>query len=287
MIRTSGVCGNACSACTFTTIAMRQIAGIGRRRIARRETNLRQDRTHAGTKALRPVTPEPPIEGEEEELAEMVQRAGSLPKVSRSGHLAGVRRSGVRQVRKDWRPIRRLGPQRRGSHPCGDGMGVRRCRRKPRTASEIVMRVKMRPRYRGGMRLSKRELVDQPWLCGMLTRRDTEGRPQLGVWRTPRQHAAVTRRPLRPTWSPAHSTPSAWPGPSRSMDDGRWCDQVVLRGAQPAWLPLVAAARAAVAANHGPNGIACGAFAFRHLRRRVAMAISPTLKYSSEDGYFA
>jgi hypothetical protein len=28
------------------------------------------------------------------------------------------------------------------------------------------MRVKMRPRYRGGTRLSRPEFVDQPWLCG-------------------------------------------------------------------------------------------------------------------------
>jgi hypothetical protein len=181
----------------------------------------------------------------------MVQRAGSLPKVSRCGHLAGVRRSGVRQVRKDWRPIRRLGPQRRGSHPCGDGMGVRRCRRKPRTASEIVMRAEMRPRYRGGMRLSKREFVDQPWLCGMLTRRDTEGRPQLGVWRTPRQHAAVTPHPLRPEVVACAFDTISLAGAEQV--NGRWRDQVVLRGAQPARLPLVAAARAAVAANHGPN----------------------------------
>src|SRR5688572_20498590 len=44
------------------------------------------------------------------------------------------------------------------------------------------MRVKMKPRYRGGTRLSKREFVGQSWLCGMLTFRDMEGRPQLGLW---------------------------------------------------------------------------------------------------------
>jgi hypothetical protein len=38
------------------------------------------------------------------------------------------------------------------------------------------MRVRMRRRYREGAQLTKREFVDQPWACGMLTLDQREGR---------------------------------------------------------------------------------------------------------------
>lgn len=44
------------------------------------------------------------------------------------------------------------------------------------------MRVMMRRRYRAGLQLTKREFVDQPWACGMLTLEDREGRRRLGLW---------------------------------------------------------------------------------------------------------
>lgn len=61
------------------------------------------------------------------------------------------------------------------------------------------MRVRMRRRYRNGAQLSKREFVDQPWTCGMLTLDQREGRPRLGLW-----HAVpdVNVAPLGILWRP-------------------------------------------------------------------------------------
>ncbi|RRH87468.1 hypothetical protein EH244_15520 [Variovorax beijingensis] len=87
------------------------------------------------------------------------------------------------------------------------------------------MRVKMRPRYRGGTRLSKREFVDQPWLCGMLTLQTVEGRTQLGLW-----HASPgdMQPPLGILWRPelvacAFDTISF---AGTEQVSGRWCYQV-------------------------------------------------------------
>ena len=83
------------------------------------------------------------------------------------------------------------------------------------------MRVKMRPRYRGGTRLSKREFVDQPWLCGMLTLRTIEGRSQLGLWEARPDDVPP---PLGVLWRPevvacAFNTIS-FPGQHRSIGGG-------------------------------------------------------------------
>ena len=87
------------------------------------------------------------------------------------------------------------------------------------------MRVKMKPRYRGGTRLSKREFVDQPWLCGMLTLRHMEDRLQLGLWPSVPGCAAG---PLGILWRPelaacAFDTIS-FAGVEQA--GGRWCYQV-------------------------------------------------------------
>lgn len=61
------------------------------------------------------------------------------------------------------------------------------------------MRVRMRRRYREGVQLSKREFVDQPWACGMLTLEHREGRARLGLWNGVQD---VTFPPLGLLWRP-------------------------------------------------------------------------------------
>ncbi|MDR6453870.1 hypothetical protein [Variovorax paradoxus] len=87
------------------------------------------------------------------------------------------------------------------------------------------MRVKMRPRYRGGTRLSKREFVDQAWACGALVLRDVEGRLQLGLWEARPGDLAP---PLGILWRPelaacAYETISF---AGVEQVGGRWCYQV-------------------------------------------------------------
>lgn len=87
------------------------------------------------------------------------------------------------------------------------------------------MRVKMRPRYRGGTRLSKREFVEQPWLCGMLTLQIIEGRAQLGLWEA---RPDSMPPPLGILWRPevvacAYDTISF---AGTEQVNGRWCYQV-------------------------------------------------------------
>jgi len=87
------------------------------------------------------------------------------------------------------------------------------------------MRVKMKPRYRGGTRLSKREFVDQAWACGMLVLRDVEGRMQLGLWEARPGDQAP---PLGILWRPevvacANDTISF---AGTELVNGRWCYQV-------------------------------------------------------------
>jgi len=115
------------------------------------------------------------------------------------------------------------------------------------------MRVKMRPRYCGGTRLSKREFVDQPWLCGMLTLQIIEGRKQLGLWEArPGDLAPPLGILWRPKWSPVHTTPSASPAPEQT--GGRWCYQVWYceTRSQPSALSLELL-QAASTMNHEPN----------------------------------
>ncbi|WP_418122516.1 hypothetical protein [Variovorax sp. 160MFSha2.1] len=87
------------------------------------------------------------------------------------------------------------------------------------------MRVKMRRRYRGGTRLSKREFVDQEWVCGMLLLQSVEGRLQLGLWHA-RPGDPVP--PLGILWRPeivacANDTISF---AGAEHVSGRWCYQV-------------------------------------------------------------
>jgi hypothetical protein len=87
------------------------------------------------------------------------------------------------------------------------------------------MRVSMRPRYRGGTRLSKREFIDQPWLCGMLTMQTVEGRNQLGLWEA---RPDTFPPPLGILWRPevvacALGTISF---AGTELVNGRWCYQV-------------------------------------------------------------
>lgn len=87
------------------------------------------------------------------------------------------------------------------------------------------MRVKMKPRYRGGTRLSKREFVDQAWACGMLVLRDVEGRMQLGLWHA---RPGDVQPPLGILWRPelvacAHDTISF---AGVEQVEARWCYQV-------------------------------------------------------------
>jgi len=87
------------------------------------------------------------------------------------------------------------------------------------------MRVKMRPRYRGGTLLSKREFMEQPWLCGMLTLRDVEGRAQLGLWEAGPGHVAPPRGILwRPEVVACVYDTISFAGTERV--GGRWCYQV-------------------------------------------------------------
>ncbi|KQX31960.1 hypothetical protein ASD05_27900 [Variovorax sp. Root434] len=87
------------------------------------------------------------------------------------------------------------------------------------------MRVKMRRRYRGGTRLSKREFVDQVWVCGMLILRTVEDRLQLGLWESIPGYATGQ---LGILWRPeiaacAYDTISF---AGTEQDGGRWFYQV-------------------------------------------------------------
>ncbi|SDI78747.1 hypothetical protein [Variovorax sp. OV700] len=87
------------------------------------------------------------------------------------------------------------------------------------------MRVKMKPRYRGGTQLSKREFVDQPWVCGMLTLRDVEGRPQLGLWQArPGDVAPPLGLLWRPEFVACASDTISFAG--IELVEGQWCYQV-------------------------------------------------------------
>ncbi|CAN7329807.1 hypothetical protein LJR099_003015 [Variovorax paradoxus] len=115
------------------------------------------------------------------------------------------------------------------------------------------MRVKMRRRYRGGTRLSKREFVDQPWACGMLVLRDVEGRTQLGLWEARPGDMAP---PLGILWRPevvacANDTISF---AGTELVGGRWCYQVWFCEAHnlPPALSLEVL-QAASTMNHEPN----------------------------------
>ncbi|WP_018907403.1 hypothetical protein ABL841_20415 [Variovorax paradoxus] len=115
------------------------------------------------------------------------------------------------------------------------------------------MRVKMRPRYRGGTRLSTREFVDQPWLCGMLTLQIIEGRKQLGLWEARPGDLAP---PLGILWRPevvacAFDTISF---AGTEQIGGRWCYQVWYceTRSRPSALSLELL-QAASTMNHEPN----------------------------------
>jgi len=87
------------------------------------------------------------------------------------------------------------------------------------------MRVKMKPRYRGGTPLSRREFVDQPWLCGMLTLRTIEGRLQLGLWESVPGYATGQLGLLwRPELAACAFDTISFAGVERVGE--RWCYQV-------------------------------------------------------------
>ena len=75
----------------------------------------------------------------------------------------------------------------------------------------------MRRRYREGAQLTKREFVDQPWTCGMLTLEQLEERERLGLWVSgPNTHVP----PLGPLWG--QRSPLALTTPSASRAPRRW-----------------------------------------------------------------
>ena len=87
------------------------------------------------------------------------------------------------------------------------------------------MRVKMRRRYRGGTKLSKREFVDQEWVCGMLLLRTLEGRLQLGLWESVPGYANGERGILsRPEIVACFNDTISFAGAEHVA--GRWCYQV-------------------------------------------------------------
>jgi len=87
------------------------------------------------------------------------------------------------------------------------------------------MRVKMRRRYRGGTKLSKREFVDQDWACGMLELRTVDDRLQLGLWHA---RPGDPQPPLGILWRPeivaCASDTISFAGAEHVS--GRWCYQV-------------------------------------------------------------
>lgn len=117
------------------------------------------------------------------------------------------------------------------------------------------MRVKMRRRYRGGTRLSKREFVDQEWVSGMLMLRDVDGRMQLGLWHA---RPGDQQPPLGILWRPelAACASDTISFAGTELVAGRWCYQVWFCEVHslPSELSL-RVLQAASTANHDPHGI--------------------------------
>lgn len=118
------------------------------------------------------------------------------------------------------------------------------------------MRVKMRRRYRGGTRLSKREFLDQEWVCGMLLLRPVEGRLQLGLWESTPGYANGERGILwRPEIVACSNDTISFAG--AELVAGRWCYQVWFCECHnlPPELSLRLLEKAA-GADHEPSGLA-------------------------------
>ncbi|MCY1206577.1 hypothetical protein D9M72_181500 [compost metagenome] len=117
------------------------------------------------------------------------------------------------------------------------------------------MRVKMRRRYRGGTRLSKREFVDQEWASGMLQLQSVEGRSQLGLWHA---RPGDQQPPLGILWRPelvaCFNDTISFAGTEHVA--GRWCYQVWFCeiSSLPSELSLKLL-QAASGENHDPHGV--------------------------------